>query len=71
MVRAGTEALSERETVVLKAVARGLSSREISRELWISEQTVGFHLRNLFRKLGVSEPNRAARYAYRSGVVAA
>jgi DNA-binding NarL/FixJ family response regulator len=63
--------LSERETVVLEAVARGLSNREIARELWISEQTVKFHLRNLYRKLGVSSRTEAARYAYRSGLVAA
>ena len=57
----GTEALSERETVVLEAVARGLSNREIGRELWISEQTVKFHLRNLYRKLGVrAGPRRLA-----------
>ena len=67
----GAEALSERERVVLEAVARGLSNREISRELWISEQTVKFHLRNLYRKLGVSSRTEAARYAYRSGLVAA
>jgi len=67
----GTAALSERETVVLEAVARGLSNREIARELWISEQTVKFHLRNLYRKLGVSSRTEAARYAYGSGVVAA
>jgi DNA-binding NarL/FixJ family response regulator len=67
----GTAALSERETVVLEAVARGLSNREIGRELWISEQTVKFHLRNLYRKLGVSSRTEAARYAYGSGVVAA
>jgi DNA-binding NarL/FixJ family response regulator len=63
--------LSERETVVLEAVARGLSNREIGRELWISEQTVKFHLRNLYRKLGVSSRTEAARYAYRAGLVAA
>ena len=63
--------LSDRETVVLEAVARGLSNREIARELWISEQTVKFHLRNLYRKLGVSSRTEAARYAYRSGLVAA
>jgi DNA-binding NarL/FixJ family response regulator len=66
---AGTVALSERESVVLEAVARGLSNREIGRELWISEQTVKFHLRNLYRKLGVSSRTEAARYAHRSGLV--
>ena len=62
--------LSERETVVLEAVARGLSNREISSELFISEQTVKFHLRNLYRKLGVSSRTEAARYAYQAGLVA-
>ena len=66
----GPLALSERESVVLAAVARGLSNREICRELWISEQTVKFHLRNLYRKLGVSSRTEAARHAYRTGLVA-
>jgi DNA-binding NarL/FixJ family response regulator len=67
----GGVALSEREAVVLEALARGLSNREIGRELWISEQTVKFHLRNLYRKLGVSSRTEAARCAYRSsGAVA-
>lgn len=60
--------LSEREAAVLEAVARGLSNREIGKHLWISEQTVKFHLRNIFRKLGVSSRTEAARYAYRNGL---
>jgi len=68
---AGANALSERETAVLEAVARGLSNREIGRQLWISEQTVKFHLRNVYRKLGISSRTEAARYAYRTGRVAA
>ena len=68
---AGAVALSERETAVLSGVARGLSNKEIGRELWISEQTVKFHLRNLYRKLGVSSRTEAARYAYSAGVVVA
>jgi DNA-binding NarL/FixJ family response regulator len=67
----GAPALSEREGVVLEAVARGLSNREIGRQLWISEQTVKFHLRNIYRKLGISSRTEAARYAYRTGVVGA
>jgi two-component system, NarL family, response regulator LiaR len=67
----GETVLSEREGVVLEAVARGLSNREIGRQLWISEQTVKFHLRNVYRKLGISSRTEAARYAYRTGVVAA
>ena len=68
---AGAAALSERETAVLEAVARGLSNREIGRQLWISEQTVKFHLRNVYRKLGISSRTEAARYAYRTGLAAA
>jgi DNA-binding NarL/FixJ family response regulator len=67
----GEVALSEREAAVLEAVARGLSNREIGRQLWISEQTVKFHLRNVYRKLGISSRTEAARYAYRTGLVAA
>jgi DNA-binding NarL/FixJ family response regulator len=68
---AGATVLSEREAAVLEALARGLSNREIGRQLWISEQTVKFHLRNLYRKLGVSSRTEAARSAYRTGLVAA
>jgi DNA-binding NarL/FixJ family response regulator len=67
----GEIALSEREAAVLEAVARGLSNREIGRQLWISEQTVKFHLRNVYRKLGISSRTEAARYAHRMGIVAA
>ena len=67
----GQIALSEREAAVLEAVARGLSNREIGRQLWISEQTVKFHLRNVYRKLGISSRTEAARYAHRMGIVAA
>jgi DNA-binding NarL/FixJ family response regulator len=66
----GASPLSDREAVVLGAVARGLSNREIGRQLWISEQTVKFHLRNVYRKLGISSRTEAARYAYRTGLVA-
>ena len=70
-VHVGAVSLSEREKVVLAAVARGLSNREIGRQLWISEQTVKFHLRNVYRKLGISSRTEAARYAYRTGLVPA
>jgi DNA-binding NarL/FixJ family response regulator len=66
----GAPTLSDRETAILESVARGLSNREIGRELWISEQTVKFHLRNLYRKLGVSNRTESARYAHSMGLVA-
>jgi len=56
-------ALSEREAAVLDAVARGLSNKAIAHELWISEQTVKFHLRNVYRKLDVETVAEALRIA--------
>ena len=67
----GATVLSERETAVLDAVARGLSNREIGRQLWISEQTVKFHLRNVYRKLGVANRTDALRLALERDLVAA
>ena len=49
---------------ILKAVARGLSNQAIGKELWVTEQTVKFHLTNIYRKLGVANRTEAARYAY-------
>jgi len=56
--------LTERELTILRAVARGLSNPAIGRELWVTEQTVKFHLTNIYRKLGVRNRTEAARYAY-------
>lgn len=66
---AESSGLTKRELVILKAVARGLSNQAIGRELWVSEQTVKFHLRNVFRKLGVASRTEAARYAFEHGLV--
>ena len=61
--------LTDRELAILQAVARGLSNRAIGRELWVTEQTVKFHLTNIYRKLDVGNRTEAARAAYRLGVV--
>jgi DNA-binding NarL/FixJ family response regulator len=61
--------LTKRETTMLKALARGLSNQGIGKELWVTEQTVKFHLRNIYRKLGVSTRTEATRYAYEHGLV--
>jgi DNA-binding NarL/FixJ family response regulator len=60
--------LTEREIDVLKAVARGLSNRQISEELWVTPETVKFHLSNIYRKLGVSNRAGAVRYAHQQGL---
>jgi DNA-binding NarL/FixJ family response regulator len=61
--------LTERETAILAALARGLSNEAIGKELWVAEQTVKFHLTNIYRKLGVSNRTEAARLAYQQGLV--
>jgi DNA-binding NarL/FixJ family response regulator len=63
--------LTERERVILEAVATGRTTADISRELWVSEHTVKFHLTNIYRKLGVRNRACAVRYALEHGLVAA
>ena len=63
--------LTERELTMLQALARGLSNNLIGRELWVTEQTVKFHLTNIYRKLGVENRTEAVRYAYQHGLVEA
>jgi DNA-binding NarL/FixJ family response regulator len=60
--------LTEREVTLVQALARGLSNKQISQELWITEQTVKFHLRNIFRKLEVTSRTAAARWAHENGL---
>jgi DNA-binding NarL/FixJ family response regulator len=60
--------LTDRELAILKAVSRGLSNQAIGRELWVTEQTVKFHLTNIYRKLGVRNRAQAVQYAYRHGL---
>jgi len=68
--RAAKEAgLTERELVIVRAVARGLSNEAIAKELWVAEQTVKFHLTNIYRKLEVSNRTEAARYAFERGLI--
>jgi DNA-binding NarL/FixJ family response regulator len=61
--------LTDRELEILKAVARGLSNQAIGKEFWVTEQTVKFHLTNIYRKLGVSNRTEATRFAYNNGLV--
>jgi DNA-binding NarL/FixJ family response regulator len=56
--------LTPREKMILAAVANGLTTRAISKDLWLSEHTVKFHLTNIYRKLGVSNRSAAIRYAF-------
>jgi DNA-binding NarL/FixJ family response regulator len=61
--RAEGPVLTDRERSILSAVASGLTTAAISRDLWVSEHTVKFHLTNIYRKLGVANRAGAVRYA--------
>jgi NarL family two-component system response regulator LiaR len=63
--------LSRKELVVLKSVARGHSNKQIAKALWVSEQTVKYHLTNVYRKLDVANRTEAARFAYEHRLVEA
>jgi two-component system nitrate/nitrite response regulator NarL len=61
--------LTTREREILERVATGRSNKQIAGEFWLSEQTVKYHLTNVYRKLGVSSRTEAARFAYDHGLV--
>ena len=62
--------LTDREQTILAAVGAGLTTAAISRELWVSEHTIKFHLTNIYRKIGVSNRAGAVRYALEHGLAA-
>jgi len=55
--------LTDREVEVLRLIARGRSNRDVAERLVISPKTVGRHVENLYRKIGVSSRAAAAVYA--------
>jgi DNA-binding NarL/FixJ family response regulator len=61
--------LTDREQSILAKVAGGLTTAAISRDLWVSEHTIKFHLTNIYRKLGVANRASAIRYALEHGIV--
>jgi DNA-binding NarL/FixJ family response regulator len=66
--QAGPAGLTTRERQVLALLSEGLSDREISRRLFISERTVGHHVSAVLSKTGVSSRTAAAREAARVGL---
>ena len=62
--------LTTRELEILRLVADGHTNGRIARELWVTEQTVKFHLSNTYRKLGVSNRTEASRYAHLNDLMA-
>jgi DNA-binding NarL/FixJ family response regulator len=65
----GRERLTNREEEILRLVAEGKSNAEVARILWVTEQTVKFHLSNIYRKLGVANRTEAGRWAQLAGLL--
>ena len=65
------DSLTERETDVLRLLARGRANKEIARDLQIGEKTVKTHVSNILSKLGVQSRTQAALHAVKSGLVPA
>ena len=62
-------ALTERELKVMELLAHGLSNKDIGKQLYISETTVKFHVRNLMRKLNAATRAEAVYEASKLGLI--
>lgn len=60
--------LSERETEVIRLIALGLSNRQISGKLYLSEKTVKNHISRIFSKINVTARTQAAIFALKTGI---
>jgi len=61
--------LTLREAEILAAVARGLSNQAVGKELFLSDQTVKFHLHTVYRKLRVANRTEATTVSHKLGLV--
>jgi DNA-binding NarL/FixJ family response regulator len=64
-----TSDLTARECEILALVAEGRTNHDVAKILWVTEQTVKFHLANIYRKLGVSNRTQASGWAHAHGLV--
>jgi DNA-binding NarL/FixJ family response regulator len=64
-----TPGLTRRELEILRLVAEGHSNAQLARMLWVTEQTVKFHLSNVYRKLDVANRTEASRWAQVNGLL--
>jgi NarL family two-component system response regulator LiaR len=63
-----SQALTRRETEVLREIARGLSNEEIAEKLYISPATVRTHVSSILSKLNLTRRTQAALYALKHGI---
>ena len=62
--------LTRRELEILRLVADGSSNGQLATKLWVTEQTVKFHLSNIYRKLEVANRTEASRWSQLNGLLA-
>ena len=67
-VTADHDPLTDRELEILRLVASGAPNADIAGQLWITQQTVKFHVSNVYRKLGVANRTEACHYAHVNGL---
>jgi DNA-binding NarL/FixJ family response regulator len=65
-----THHLTKREVEILRLAAEGHSNAQMARMLWVTEQTVKFHLSNVYRKIKVGNRTEASRWAQMNGLLA-
>jgi DNA-binding NarL/FixJ family response regulator len=68
-VESAVRDLTRRELEILRLVAEGHSNSQLARMLWVTEQTVKFHLSNIYRKLDVANRTEASRWAQLNGLL--
>jgi DNA-binding NarL/FixJ family response regulator len=61
--------LTRRELEILRLVAEGYSNTQLAKMLWVTEQTIKFHLSNVYRKLDVANRTEASRWAQLHGLL--
>jgi two-component system response regulator DevR len=64
-----SQQLSDRELDVLRLLARGLANKEISKQLFISESTVKFHVHNICQKVGCTKRTQVVHFAMNAGLL--
>ncbi len=68
-VRGAATELSERETEIVRLIAGGLSNKEISAKLALSEKTIKNHVSRIFAKLHITARTQAAVHAFKTGLI--
>jgi len=61
--------LTRRELEILRLVAQGHANSQVAKILWVTDQTIKFHLISMYRKLGVSNRTEASHWAVAQGLV--